>query len=222
MPMRRTIGISLAFLVISAGAIAKTPDKSSSHNPGQFHNLKSGKAEARNRRTRIASCQAAHARSDRRIADRRRGQGWDRRDSSPSADDASGGPPDAYIGPMHPVGRSQAGTAAWYNQVGGQTASGEILDTVTPTAAHRSLPLASYAKVTSLDSGRSVVVKINDRGPWSRRFIIDLSPRAADELDVKRTGVAAVVVEPVAAGPAQREEAPTVAAVQTSAAPAAQ
>ena len=52
------------------------------------------------------------------------------------------------------------------------------LDRVTPTAAHRSLPLASYAKVTSLDTGRSVVVKINDRGPQSRRFI-SISARTA-------------------------------------------
>jgi hypothetical protein len=79
--------------------------------------------------------------------------------------------------------------------VGYQTASGEILDTVTATAAHRSLPLASYARVTNLDNGRSVIVKINDRGPYTRGRIIDLSPRAADVLDIKRAGVAAVAVE---------------------------
>ena len=54
-----------------------------------------------------------------------------------------------------------------------------------PTAAHRTLPLSSYARVTHLDSGRSVIVKINDRGPWTRRFIIDLSPRAAEELNMQ-------------------------------------
>jgi rare lipoprotein A len=80
--------------------------------------------------------------------------------------------------------------------VGNQTASGEILDTVTPTAAHRSLPLASYAKVTNLDSGCSVIVIINDRGPYIRGRIIDLSPHAADALEMKRAGVVAVVVEP--------------------------
>ena len=56
--------------------------------------------------------------------------------------------------------------------------------------------------MTNLDSGRSVIVKINDRGPWIRRFIIDLSPRAADMLDMKRAGVASVVVEPIPAGTA--------------------
>ncbi len=221
MPMRRTIGMSLAFLVISAGAIAKTPDKSGSLNPGQLQNGKSGQTEPRNRRTRFASCQAAYTRSHGRVADRR-SRVRDRRVASPSADGTNGGPPDTYLGPMHFTGHSQTGTASWYNQVGGQTASGEVLDTVTPTAAHRSLPLASYAKVTSLDSGRSVVVKINDRGPMSHRFIIDLSPRAADELNVKRTGVAPVIVEPVAAGPAPGEPDQLVAAAQNSSAPAAQ
>jgi rare lipoprotein A len=65
--------------------------------------------------------------------------------------------------------------------------------------------------VTNLDTGRSVIVKINDRGPWRRRFIIDLSPRAAEAIDVIRTGIAAVIVEPVIVGPA-----PSVAAYQTS------
>jgi rare lipoprotein A len=84
--------------------------------------------------------------------------------------------------------------------VGSRTASGEILDWVTPTAAHRSLPLASYARVTNLDTGRAVVVKINDRGPYRRRFIIDLSPRAAEQIGVVRSGIAAVSVEPLAGG----------------------
>ena len=100
----------------------------------------------------------------------------------------------------------EIGTAAWYNWVGSRTASGEILDWVTPTAAHRSLPLASYAKVTNLDTGRVVIVKINDRGPYRRRFIIDLSPRAAEEIGVIRSGIAAVTVEPLAAGRAPRIE----------------
>ena len=81
--------------------------------------------------------------------------------------------------------------------MGSPTASGESLDTFTATAAHRSLPLASYAKVTNLDNRRSVIVKINDRGPYIRGRIIDLSPRAADVLKMKRAGVGAVVLEPL-------------------------
>ena len=98
---------------------------------------------------------------------------------------------------MCPTGITLFGKAAWYNLVGRLTANGEILDTVTATAAHRTLPLASYAKVTNSDNGRSIVVKINDRGPYTRGRILDLSPRAADALDMKRVGVAAVVVEPL-------------------------
>ena len=80
--------------------------------------------------------------------------------------DACSGTSDPCCGAVPVVGSSQVGKAAWYNQVGKQTATGEILDASTATAAHRSLPLASCAKVTNLDNGRSVVVKINDRGPY--------------------------------------------------------
>jgi rare lipoprotein A len=108
--------------------------------------------------------------------------------------DACGGIPDPLV---RAVGSGQFGKAAWYNLVGKQTAGGDILDAVTPTAAHRSLPLASFAKVTNVHNDRSVIVKINDRGPYTRGRILDLSPRAADALDMKRAGVTAVVVEPL-------------------------
>jgi rare lipoprotein A len=180
--MRQTIGISLACLMISTGAIAKTPGKGSSPHPGQLQG-KLVKAEIWHGKAQFPSCGAdADARS--RHADS---------DSTESA----GGAADAYLGPVHTIGKSQIGRAAWYNWVGSRTASGEILDWVTPTAAHRSLPLASYARVTNLDTGRAVVVKINDRGPYRRRFIIDLSPRAAEEIGVVRSGIAAVSVEPL-------------------------
>ncbi len=110
---------------------------------------------------------------------------------------ASGNPRQDPDPPVRAVGRGQFGKATWYNHVGRPTASGEILDTVTATAAHRSLPLASFAKVTNLDNGRSVIVKINDRGPFIRGRILDLSPRAANVLDMKQPGVVPVVVEPI-------------------------
>jgi rare lipoprotein A len=100
-------------------------------------------------------------------------------------------------GAFQATGGSEFGEAAWYDLVGRETASGEILDTVTATAANRSLPLGSFAKVTDLDNGRSVIVKINDCGPYTRGRIIDLSPRAADVFHLKAVGVAAVVIEPV-------------------------
>ena len=80
---------------------------------------------------------------------------------------------------------------------------------VPATRAHRSLPLASYAKVTNLKNGRSVVVKINDRGPYTRARILDLSPRAADALDMKRAGVAAVAIEPLVNQVAPTAASPT-------------
>jgi rare lipoprotein A len=205
MPMRQTIGISLAFLMISAGAIAKNPEKSTSHHPGHPHG-----------KVRLSSCKAVHHRAH---AHRSGGtqSGYLDADSAGSV----GGPADAYLGPVHPIGQSEIGTAAWYNWVGGRTASGEVLDAVTATAAHRSLPLASFARVTNLDNGHSIIVKINDRGPWHRRFIIDLSPRAADELRVRQTGVAAVMVEPVAPGSAPPDAVkPTLAVYQSYATPA--
>lgn len=218
MTMRRTIGISLAFLMLSTGAIAKPSEDGTSYLPGQLDTAKSGKTQTRHGKTRFAGCSADRFRlHTRRAAHRiRRMRHWYA--DAPSDDSGGSGSPDTYLGPVHAVGRTQIGTAAWYNLVGGRTSSGEILDDVTPTAAHRSLPLASYAKVTNLDNGRAVIVKINDRGPMSRRFIIDLSPGAAGAIDVTRTGVAAVTVEPVEVEP----PAPTMAAFQTSPMPAEQ
>ena len=169
MPMRRTIGISLACLVTSACAMGKTPQESTSHYPDQTADLRQENAEVE--------------------ADKSRG--------FQREEDACSGILDGGWGLVRSVGSSQFGKAAWYDLVGNRTASGEILDTVTATAAHRSLPLASFAKVTNLDNGRSVIVKINDRGPYTHGRILDLSPRAADALDMKHAGVAAVVVEPL-------------------------
>src|SRR5262249_45364468 len=127
------------------------------------------------------------------------------------------GIPDPCCSPLRTTGIALLGKVAWYNLVGRPTANGEILDTVTATAAHRSLPLASCAKVTDLDNGRCVVVKINDRGPYTRGRILDLSPRSADALDMKRAGVAAVVIEPLV-----NQAAPTLAVFQISGTPVSQ
>ena len=109
-------------------------------------------------------------------------------------------PPDQYIGPLSVTGRRQVGRAAWYGNrhVGHLTASGERLDTVHATAAHRSLPLNSLVRVTNLHNGRSVVVRVNDRGPVSRSLLIDMSPRAAAAIDMIDEGIAQVMIEPVA------------------------
>jgi rare lipoprotein A (peptidoglycan hydrolase) len=98
---------------------------------------------------------------------------------------------------------SDRGKASWYGTEfqGSPTASGEPFDMHSLTAAHRTLPLGSYARVKNLDNGRSVVVKINDRGPHARRRMIDLSYAAAKEIRMVGAGTARVEVtevEPVA------------------------
>lgn len=93
----------------------------------------------------------------------------------------------------------QTGTASWYGawHHGRTTASGEAFDMFAMTAAHKSLPLGTLVKVTRKDSGKSLVVRINDRGPYKKRRIIDLSYAAACSLDIKRKGVTRVSIEVV-------------------------
>jgi rare lipoprotein A len=88
----------------------------------------------------------------------------------------------------------ERGVASWYgpNFHGKSTSSGEPYDMYAMTAAHRTLPLPCYARVTNLSNGRSVVVRINDRGPFASNRIIDLSYTAAAKLDMIRPGTAFV------------------------------
>ncbi len=94
------------------------------------------------------------------------------------------------------------GLASWYGAeaAGHRTASGDLFDPDGITAAHRSLPLGSLAEVTSVDTGRSVVVRINDRGPGRRDRIIDLSRGAAHALGTDRVSLAAVRIRALAPG----------------------
>jgi rare lipoprotein A len=85
----------------------------------------------------------------------------------------------------------QVGTASWYGEYfqGKETASGEPFDMYDMTAAHPSLPLGTYVKVTNLRNGRAVVVRVNDRGPVVDGRIIDLSYGAAKALHLERQGI---------------------------------
>lgn len=89
----------------------------------------------------------------------------------------------------------QIGRASWYGKMfqGHKTASGETFDTNAMTAAHRTLPLGSWVRVTNLKNRRSVVVKINDRGPVPQDRVLDLSQAAAKTLGFN--GIASVKVE---------------------------
>lgn len=92
------------------------------------------------------------------------------------------------------------GLASWYGAAfhGRLTANGEVYDVNGLTAAHPTLPLPSYVRVTNLDNGRSLVVRVNDRGPFAHDRVIDVSARAADLLGFKRKGTAKVEVQYVA------------------------
>jgi len=193
MMMQRTIGLSLVLLVVSAPAMAKQVEPGHHHQPPSAKSAKSkpvghetavGRSHARRHRTNDEA--ASHSKS------RHRGSARQHATSLP--------PPDQYIGPVRAIGKREIGSAAWYGgrHVGRRTASGERLDTVRATAAHRTLPLQSLVRVTNLSNGRSVVATINDRGPVSRSLLIDLSPSCAKELDMMRAGIAQVAIEPVA------------------------
>ncbi|MGO9804831.1 MAG: septal ring lytic transglycosylase RlpA family protein [Steroidobacteraceae bacterium] len=99
-------------------------------------------------------------------------------------------------------GYLERGVASWYGPSfhGGNTSSGEPYDMYGMTAAHKSLPLPTYARVTNLGNGRSVVVRINDRGPFVANRIIDLSYTAAAKLDMLREGTAMVEVRTLTPG----------------------
>jgi rare lipoprotein A len=120
-------------------------------------------------------------------------------------------------------GYVERGVASWYGTKfnGRNTSSGEPYDICAFTAAHRTLPLPSYVRVTNLDNGRSVIVRINDRGPFHEGRLIDLSYAAAVRLGVDKTGTAQVEVRAVSAGdqaspPAQSSPGALAPALPTS------
>lgn len=108
---------------------------------------------------------------------------------------APGGAPNAAGG----GGRVQVGLASYYGprHHGRRTASGARFDMHALTCAHRSAPFGSRLRVTALESGRSVVVTVTDRGPFARGRVVDLSVAAARELGMIEDGVVKVRVEPV-------------------------
>ena len=99
--------------------------------------------------------------------------------------------------PREDTGYVNTGIASWYGAKfdGKRTANGEIFDMDLLTAAHPTLPMPVRARVTNLENKRSIIVRINDRGPFLRNREIDLSRRAAEMLDFKDKGTARVRVE---------------------------
>lgn len=99
--------------------------------------------------------------------------------------------------PTYAAGYVEKGIASWYGADfhGRPTSSGEIYNMYDLTAAHKLMPLGTIARVTNLENGRYVVVKINDRGPFVGERIIDLSYSAAESIDMVRNGTSNVEIE---------------------------
>jgi rare lipoprotein A len=118
----------------------------------------------------------------------------------------------ASVSPTYSDGETLHGKASWYGyEQGRHTASGETFNPHLLTAAHRHLPFGTIVRVTNMDNGLSVDVRINDRGPYSDGDrIIDVSSAAADILQMKKAGIVPVEVEVVSlASPAPRAIAVT-------------
>lgn len=108
----------------------------------------------------------------------------------------------AYLSPSERAYK-KVGRASWYGAAfnGRLTANGEVYDMHNLTAAHPTMPLPSYARVTNLENGSSIIVRVNDRGPFAADRVIDLSQQAATMLDYKDDGLADVKVEYVGRAP---------------------
>jgi rare lipoprotein A len=105
--------------------------------------------------------------------------------------------------PEEDVNYREEGLASWYGDDfhGRLTANGEVFDMASLSAAHPTLPMPCYARVTNLSNGKSVIVRVNDRGPYHGNRVMDVSSRAAELLEFKGNGVARVRVEYVGRAP---------------------
>jgi rare lipoprotein A len=112
----------------------------------------------------------------------------------------------AFAPTRHHEMETQQGRASWYGRQdqGHQTASGECFNDCKLTAAHRHLPFGTIIRVTNLNNGRTVNVRINDRGPWKGGRILDVTSAAADVLEMKRAGIVPVEIEVLKLGSPQR------------------
>src|SRR5713226_7447428 len=126
-----------------------------------------------------------------------------------------------YVPTENPTYRIE-GIASWYGPDfhGRLTANGEVYDMHGISAAHRTMPLPSYARVTNLDNGRSIIVRVNNRGPFVHNRIIDLSTGTAKALDFYRNGTARVRVEFVGPSPIEGSDDQMLLATLRSGAPA--
>jgi rare lipoprotein A len=124
--------------------------------------------------------------------------------------------------PEENVNYRQEGLASWYGDDfhGRLTANGEVFDMASLSAAHPTLPMPCYARVTNLANGKSLIVRVNDRGPYHGNRVMDVSSRAADLLEFKNNGVARVRVEYVGRAPLEGSDDSLLMATLRTGAPA--
>jgi rare lipoprotein A len=124
--------------------------------------------------------------------------------------------------PEEDVNYREEGLASWYGDDfhGRQTANGEVFDMESLSAAHPTLPMPSYARVTNLSNGKSLIVRVNDRGPYHGNRLIDVSNKTAELLEFKSTGVARVRVEYVGRAPLEGSDDRQLVATLRTGAPA--
>jgi len=149
--------------------------------------------------------------------------------SQPSLDPSPAAiPSPQFVAPVTPAKKpsffkrvSNIGMASWYGAVlnGHKTASGETFDMNQMTACHRTLPFGTMVRVVDLHSGKSVIVRINDRGVLFRERIIDLSRGAAEALGIRKAGVASVRLEVLSKKQAANSQVVAAAAEKSSPAP---
>ncbi|MFZ0603276.1 MAG: septal ring lytic transglycosylase RlpA family protein, partial [Roseiarcus sp.] len=127
-----------------------------------------------------------------------------------------------YVPTVNPS-YSAVGMASWYGAAfhGRRTANGEVYDMASLTAAHPTMPLPSYARVTNLGNGYSIIVRVNDRGPYHAGRVMDVSSRVADVLDMKAMGTARVKVDYVGPAPMEgSDDSQLLASLRTDGSPA--
>jgi rare lipoprotein A len=108
-----------------------------------------------------------------------------------------------YVPSQNAAGYVVVGTASWYGDAfhGRRTANGEVFDKRSISAAHPTLPLPSYVRVTNMGNGRSMIVRVNDRGPYHGGRVMDVSQRVAEALAFRGAGMARVKVEYIGSAP---------------------
>jgi rare lipoprotein A len=125
--------------------------------------------------------------------------------------------------PTDPSHYSATGLASWYGDDfhGRMTANGEVFNTFSVSAAHPTLPLPSYIRVTNLNNGRSIVARVNDRGPYHSNRLIDVSERVAEALSFRNSGTAKVKIDYLGKAPQEgSDDARLIASLTTDGTPA--